>query len=124
MKMSPERYNLLKAACKAVVEHFGPDKWRDLGKRTNTVSMMWLLHNRATDQLQYPDTHPLFQNGKWVRCTPHVEGFQIYDDNGTSLHDDHIATALRKIVKELELVGHRQESKQPLTEISDAATLR
>ena len=97
MRMSKKRYNLLKAAIKAVVEHFGPDKVREFGQET------------ATDQLQYGDDHPFFQNGTWTRIHPHVDGFDMYKDDGhdcpgiVPLNDDHIDTALRKITAELHL---------------------
>lgn len=103
MKMSRERYNLLLASMRTVVDHFGPADVRRYAKKHGKVRTMWGLLYKAIDQLGYHDNHPFFLNGTWTRILPNVEGFNVYDDNGTSLNDSHIETALKSIFRELKI---------------------
>lgn len=103
MKMSKERYELLKDAIRAVAEDIGYDICRSYAQDRNDKQLMYALFHKATNQLQYDDNHPFFKNGQWKRVYPHVEGFAYYNDNGVSLNDDHIWTALKRIGKDLEL---------------------
>ena len=105
MKMSKARYDLLKTTITAVAGKIGLDKCREYANRRNAAQLMWSLHHKATDQLQYDESHPFYQDGTWEKIVPHVEGFKIYDDNGTTLNDDHIETALRRIGRELDLIA-------------------
>lgn len=103
MKMSQERYNLLKSAITKVADHWGRATFVEHTEQTTPTATAWLLHNLAVNQLQYDDTHPFFQNGKWERIVPYQPSFNMYIDNGNNLTDNHIQTAIIKISKELGL---------------------
>lgn len=103
MKMSQQRYNLLRDTIQIVVNDVGLEKCHQFATERNDRQLIWLLHTWATDQLQYDDSHPFFQNGTWTRLTPCIEGFKTYKDNGNCLNDFHIETALKRIGKELGL---------------------
>lgn len=111
MKMSQERYALLKSAMAAVLDHHGPDKFKEHASQTRTTSVAWLLHNLAINQIQYSDTHPFFQDGKWVRVFPHQPSFDMYRDGENDLNDNHIQTAILKICKELGLCPSQTSKK-------------
>lgn len=109
MKMTKTRYSLLKAAMRAVAEYYGPAVLIEYAEARNEKQMIWLLHLKATDQLQYDDTHPFFVNGTWQRIYPHQPGFKMYtDDNGASLNDTHIGTAIFRIGRELGLLKRKE----------------
>lgn len=72
------------------------------------MGVLWQLFHMAYDNLQYEDTHPFFQQGRWTRVYPYTPSFKLYE-NG--LNDDHIATALRSISKELGLFTTFPEGK-------------
>jgi len=103
MKMSQVRYEQLKNGIRTIADHLGPQNCRDFAEDRNGCQLMWALYHKLTNQLQYNDNHPCFANGTWVRLVPHDENFQSYDDNGVTLHDTHIETALKLIRKELKL---------------------
>ena len=97
MKMSKERYEQLRAAIEVIADYYHLTAPLYSGK---FMGLMWELHTIATNNLQYSDDHPLFADGSWRRLVPTVPGYRIYVDG---LKDTHIATALRKIGKELKL---------------------
>jgi len=103
MKMSQKRYQLLLNVIRAVVENHGPARVRQVFSERNARSVRWALLHAAVHQLQYSDQHPCFKNGTWIRLYPHDPDFQLYKDGNQELHDDHIDTALRRIMLELGL---------------------
>lgn len=120
MKMSKERYQVLKAAIEAVADNLvkgGREECQEFAKRTSNRRLMFDLLYPAVKQLQYTDDHPFFKNGNSTRLVDPVivpdradpssgrSGFELYDDNGTALNDDHIWTALKRIGRELELTS-------------------
>lgn len=104
MKMTQERYNQLLATIRALVTHHGKAYFLPIGQQHGAMAMLWYLYHRAAEQLQYDDSHPFYVAGHWDRIVPHVDGWRSYvDENGQTLNDDHIATALRRIGRELGL---------------------
>jgi hypothetical protein len=99
--MPQETYNQLRDAIKAEVEHFGKDAVLTVHEQHNDTRMMFNLCYRAAFQLQNDDTHPFFTQNHRPRTSPFISReWSIY--NG-GCNDDHVATALKAIQKELGL---------------------
>jgi len=95
MKIQGQKYEFMKSAVKAVVEAVGPDHVR-AALALKKVSPAWEIWNRASDDLRYDDTHPVFKVRQ--RVVPYNPTFNVYSDD---THDGHIQTALFHILKEL-----------------------
>lgn len=114
MKIPETTYNTLLGAIGAIVDHKGGAIVirRSFTIRGLSVShsqavpsselrMLWDLYHIATRNIMYDDTHPLYQNGTWVRIYPYQPNWNIYS---LGINDTHIETALRRIGKKLELL--------------------
>lgn len=107
MRVKPQKYEKIKNAIRAVADHYGPANVKaDVGKEVNgkpltPMGMMWALFTVADRNMRYDDTHPHFQSGRWVRIIPTDPSFDMYSDGD---NDQHLATALKKIGKELGLI--------------------
>jgi hypothetical protein len=99
MKINGVKYDTMKNAMQAVVNHFGgASAVKEFYKHKTSDGMLWALWHITSDNMRYDDTHPNFRFGLWTRIIPQNPSFDMYSDN----HNDvHIATALRKIGKEL-----------------------
>lgn len=112
MKMAPAHYNEIKEGIRAVIDHHGKEAILADYKDQTLMRMMWDLLRMVCFDWQYDDDHPSFLRGR-VRILPYKNRlWDLYDDIGENtgsgvmngrLNDDHIATALRNIAKELGL---------------------
>lgn len=96
MKMSPTLFASLKVDINAVFVHHGVD-FTILSKEDVRVAFYKVMFDRQND-----NDHPAFQKGR-KRILSHMSEKrwldQFYKDE--NLNDEHINTALRKILKEL-----------------------
>lgn len=104
MKMSKERYNLIRDGIKERLKDFEFSMIQNTVKQFGIVYTMNVLARPVFDSLQYDDNHPFFADGTWKRYAEHQENFDLYLDNGQTLCDNHINTALKRIAKELNIV--------------------
>lgn len=95
MKIQGEKYNTMATAIKAVVDSFGKDKIRQ-SMQHNKVKAAWAVWSLAADDMRYTDSHPMFKHRQ--RYASHNPTFDVYSDH---VNDDHIETALFKILKDL-----------------------
>lgn len=98
MKIQPAKYNVMLAAMRAVVEHFGLEKVKANFAGKSDAWIVWGIWRVAHNNLQYDDKHPFFMDGTWTRIHPHDPTFRLYEEG---LHDSHIETALKRICREL-----------------------
>jgi len=104
MKMSQERYNLLKEEMTKRINYYGGmGQLQCNADVVNPMITMWQLHNATVYDIMYDDEHPAFKAGR-PRISQQVPGFSTYKDNGTELFDAHIVTALRKLGKEFGII--------------------
>lgn len=103
MRMTAKTYEIVRAAIRAVVENYGgPTAVRKAYANLSTERMLWDTWNLASFDLRNDDDHPFYTSGKHKRVCAYVPGFDVYREG---LNDTHIATALRKIGRELELIA-------------------
>lgn len=102
MKMRAATYEIVREAIRAVVEHYGgPEALRRAYADLSVERMLWDSWNLASFDLRNDNDHPFYTSGKHTRVCDYVPGFDVYREG---LNDDHIATALRKIGRELGLI--------------------
>ena len=99
MKITGTKYETIKAAVKAVVEHAGgPAKVKAAYDKLTEKRLIWDLWHAASSNILYDDSHPKFALGMCSRVYPHVPGFDVWGDD---TNDAHIETALYKIWREM-----------------------
>lgn len=99
MKIQSDLFAAMESSVKAVVEHGGGvPKLRDWMQSSglSVTAAMWRLWSIALHDLQYDDSHPSYTQRQ--RIVPHRPGFNIYS---SGINDDHIATALRRIMRSM-----------------------
>jgi len=101
MKLNTTDYHRMKTAIKAVVDHAGGTQIvKEQGKLV-PMQLLWQLFHIACRNLQYDDSHPGFAGNHWTRVVEHDSTFMMYP---VGINDDHWATALKKIGKELSII--------------------
>ena len=103
MKMSKERYQLLKDGIVKVLDYYSVKQWKEKYKDLSDTRFLFDLMWKVQNNLQYDDIHPHFLSGTWHRIIPYT-GVNLWKDGDTELNNDHMATALRRIGRELNLV--------------------
>lgn len=102
MKINSSDYNNLKADIATVLAHYNVRRaqWDSANHGETGLKQMWGLLHIVTDNRAYDDSHPMFSDPK-RRVLPYIgrSAHWLYD---LGLNDNHIATALGKIKKELE----------------------
>lgn len=96
MKINDKIYKIMKDAISLVIDYVGKEKVKKAIEQRERFTM-WEIWNRASDDLQDADSHPRFKRIK--RIVPYT-GFYVYSED-SSINDNHIETALKKIFKEL-----------------------
>ena len=101
MRVKETKYNKMKSAMTAVVDHYGgPTTVNKQFIGRTLMFMLWNIWTIAERNIRNNDSHPFFIDGYWKRIIPCEEGFDLYSDGD---NDSHIATALRSIGNELGL---------------------
>ncbi len=67
-------------------------------EKKSRVALAWYLFNAVAFDLENPDNHPAYRNGR-TRYNDYDANFDMYDDN--TLVDSHWQTALLHMLKEL-----------------------
>lgn len=103
MKIKGTKYATMLAAMRAVVDSYGGPvaaKAIQADRQWSDMALLWSLWHVCQRNLSYDDNHPAFQQGHWKRIIPQNTAFDMYSDGD---NDTHLATALRKIGRELGL---------------------
>lgn len=100
MKIAPEVYESMKSDIRTVVDHYGKDLFRV--SKPESLAGVWAALTNVSRDRAYSDSHPFYHNGAWTRVLPYDgRDYCFYYANGCN--DDHVATALRNIKRELGL---------------------
>ncbi len=94
MKIQGKKYEVMKDAFTKIFNSHGPEKVKEAIRNNGKTKVIWSIWTRAADQLRYNDNHPIIK----TRIVQQNTEFDVYDDN---TNDDHIQSALVKILKEL-----------------------
>jgi transposase len=103
MKIKGTKYATMLDAMRAVVDDYGGPsavKAAQAERQWTDMAVLWNLWHVCQRNLSYDDTHPAFAQGVWKRIIPQNTAFDMYSDDD---NDTHLATALRKIGRELGL---------------------
>ena len=102
MKINGQKYETMKAAMWAVIDHAGgPEIIKDRYAKYSPGRMLWDVWHQAEDNLRYADNHPSFVSGQWARIVPQNPSFDVYSDD---VNDRHIETTIKHIGKELGII--------------------
>lgn len=99
MKIQGQKYEKMKAAYTAVVNHIGLEVIKNWLKDHSETLVIWSIWWKANTNLTLDDNHPTFVRQK--RILPYDASFNMYS-NGEN--DNHIKTALKKISRELGVI--------------------
>ena len=105
MKITANNFALLKADFDVVLkDYFKAD---DETIKGVTLSDAWVVYGEVCSQRTYDDTHPRWQRKARVLSADYADmwvggqsGYaaHIYHNEGNAMNDDHVRTALKKIV--------------------------
>lgn len=101
MRIKGEKLRVMETAFAAVVKKIGKEALLTYFSSSSNRLMVWDIWRIAWRNLQYDDSHPLYQNGTWQRIVPPNLSFDLYSDGD---NDTHIETALIHIAKKCGLL--------------------
>jgi hypothetical protein len=102
LKMSKQDYdNLFTDAQKVVPVLVSTGHFDTIMDRP--TARAWSVYHKINDDRSYSDDHPLFVSGRWTRIIPFAgqSAYYFYDQEGGGLNDDHIQSAMLRIMENL-----------------------